>query len=261
MNLIEQEIFNLEKEILNDFKDPILTEDLKSFIASGSKRIRSLLAILYLKMNCVSISDSIYKILASGEIIHNASLLHDDVIDDALLRRNKTTIAKKFSSKVSILAGDFLISYGLEKVLELNNLKITEIFKNCVKKMCEAELSQYFLRGKIPTEMEYIEICEGKTASLFSAILESCAIISNLDVTKAKAFGKAFGIYFQLKNDLEKESAELDKKNEICTAKEVLGIEKTDILLDNYRVEIEKFLSEMPDNVFKEELRDLFKLL
>lgn len=261
MSLIEQEILNINDEILKGFTDPILTKDLSQFISSGSKRIRSIVAILYLKMQGIQPTNLEYKILAAGEIIHNASLLHDDVIDEADLRRGKSTIGKRFSPKISILAGDYLLSYAIEKILEINKPEILNLFKDCVRDMCLSEFSQYFLRENVPSKEKYISICEGKTAKLFSTILKSCARLNNLDEETAEIFGKTFGTYFQLKNDLLKVSIEQDKVNGIYTLKDILGIEKTKNLLDNYIEKMNEILSVFPDNIYKEELRDLLKLL
>ena len=261
MDIIKDDLLILKQRLESSFGDPFPNAILKRFICSGSKYIRSSLAVLYLKSQNIEITEDLLKILVVGEIIHNASLLHDDVLDEAQTRRGETTIAKKFSSKISVLAGDYLLLNAIEKLLELRDFDIIELFKKCTKQMTEAEIKQYFLRDKIPTEQEYIEICNGKTASLFSAILEACSKISNTDIKQAKAFGKIYGICFQIKNDLDKESSEVDKTNGIYTAKEVLGIEKTQNLLDNYNKEMSKEIEKFPQNIYRESLKDLIDLL
>lgn len=244
--------------VLDKMKEGIEYPFLLNFLDEPSKRIRTRLALLFLKVFAKEVNNNILNILACGELIHNASLLHDDVIDGAELRRGKTTLAKRFSYKMSILAGDYLISFAMSKILEVNNPEITEIFKNCIKSMCEGEFQQYFLRGKIPEKEEYINICRNKTGALFSAILESCAICSGMDTACARAFGEYFGIYFQIKNDLDETSAIEDSKNKIYTAKTILGIEKTLYLLDNYREEMRKILGGFPESVYRQELEGLF---
>lgn len=245
--------------ILEKIKEGVTYPFLQEFLSEPSKRIRSKVAILYLKSANKEISENIFNILATGELIHNASLLHDDVIDEADMRRKKTTVSRSISPKISVLAGDYLISKAMEKVLTINNPQVTEIFRICTQKMCEAEFSQYFSRGIIPTKDDYLKICEGKTATLFSSVLKSCAIISGMDINHAKKFGKIFGIYFQIKNDLNKDSALQDKKNGIYTAIDIIGIEKTQFLLDNYREEMRTLLGVFTDSIYKKELEDLFK--
>lgn len=248
-------MISILEKITEGIKYPFLIE----FLNEPSKRIRTRLASLYIKTAGKDLNEAIYTILAAGEIIHNASLLHDDVIDEAEQRRGKTTIGKSLSYKMSIVAGDYLISKAISKILDLKNQEILEIFQKCTQSMCEGEISQYFSRGNIPSVDEYITICKNKTGMLFSAILESCAVIIGIDRKKAKEFGQVFGIYFQIKNDLNEESALADKKNNIYTANAVLGIENTISLLDNYREEMRNLLGVFPESNYKQELEGLFK--
>lgn len=261
MSNIINELGLVQEEVFNGFRDPFPDNSLSDFIISGSKFIRSKLAILYLKSQNIEIKNEINKVLAAGEIIHNASLLHDDVIDNAETRRNFETFAKKFNSKVSILAGDYLLAQAIEKILSLNNLEILEKFKNCTKRMTEAEIKQFFLRGVLPSNQEYLEICKGKTASLFSIMLETTSELSGLDGKIANFFGEIFGICFQIKNDLEINSAKIDKNNQISTAEDILGIENTNNLLDNYKEEMCKLIKGFPENIYKRELEDLINLI
>lgn len=257
MKIIEPELKTVKEEITRDFKDPLSNNALLNFISGSSKRIRSTLAILYIKAQGVSLSPDIYPLLAAGEMIHDASLLQDDVLDEAELRRKESTIAHKFNPKISILSADYLLSGAMEKLLKLDNKEILEIFKDCTIKMSTAEIKQYFLRGKKPSKKEYIEICAGKTASLFEAILTSAVLLSGLDIEKAHKFAQAFGIVFQIKNDMEESSASIDSKNEIYTAKSILGVENTQLLLDNYLEEMNNLLKEISENSYKKALEEL----
>ena len=259
MEIIREELNRVTQYILENFEDPFPENKLKNFIAGKSKMIRSVITILWLKANEKELPEDIYKILAAGEIIHNASLLHDDVIDNAETRRNELTFAKTFSPKIAILAGDFLVSYSIEKLNSLNNPVIIDNFKNCIKSMAQAEIKQYFLRNTKPDIDTYIEICMGKTANLFGTILESCALIANLSKEKARTFGEAFGILFQIKNDLNENSAKNDKVNGIMTAGDIIGIENTLILSDNYKGKSEELLISVQDNKYKRALKELIK--
>ena len=261
MKKVEQELEILKDKLNNSFIDPLPSNVLKNFVLNGSKYIRSVLAIYYLKAQNCELSDDIYRILSVGEMIHNSSLLHDDVIDEAEKRRGKITIAKEFSSKISILAGDYLLSEAIEELLVLGNSEIINLFINCAKKMCESELKQFSLREKLPTKEEYISICEGKTANLFATVLESCAIIAQLPREKARLLGKIYGTCFQIKNDFTSKSVLEDKYNGINTAKDILGIENTLILLDNYKEKIMDLLEDIPANIYKEELEGLIESL
>lgn len=260
MDIIKHEIKKIKDNLILNFKDPIPNQSLKLFITDG-KFIRSKLALLYLKSQNCEITNNILKILEAGETLHSASLLHDDVLDEAEIRRGKTVLAKEFNQKVAILAGDFLVSKVIEKLIEINDFDIIANFKNCTASMTETELKQYFLREKLYSEKEYIEICQGKTASLFATILKSCAKLSNISEEKAEIFGINFGIFFQIKNDLNPESAKLDKMNKIYTAKDIIGIEKTNNLLDNYKEEMSKIIDTFPENIYKKNLKDLINLV
>ena len=204
--MAEEIVYSKELEIINNEllisveKDGSVYNDINTFLNGASKRIRSILGILYLKTHSIKFSEYIIQILIAGEIIHNASLLHDDVIDGAIVRRNQETLAHKFSPHISILTGDYLLSLAVEHLLKVNDVKVLEVFLKCTQKMSEAEILQYKLRHKNVTLEEYISICEGKTSGLFEAILESIAIVSGLDNSIAKTIGKNFGLIFQIKN-------------------------------------------------------------
>lgn len=256
-NLTNTELRCVNKIIGNIPDNNDVFKSTKQFLCGNSKRIRSIIAILYLKMNESTITDEIISLLSAGEIIHNASLLHDDIIDGAKTRRNIKTIGEEFSPHISILMGDYLLNKAVKIVSDINNRKITDIILNCTKKMVEAEVNQYILRGKTPTANEYIQICEGKTASLFEAILQSVSIISGINEESAKNFGKNFGILFQIKNDVSQSSINADKRNKISTAYNIFGIEKTNILIDNYKENIRSILNKFPNNDYKKALEDL----
>lgn len=256
MSLMD-DINTIDKYITNNLKDVLPEEELLAFLNNGSKRIRSKLAALFVSAYNKPFTPDIYKVMAACELIHNASLLHDDVIDNSDLRRGLTTIGKKFSYNISILCGDYLVSKAIELLLETNNREIFEIFNKCVQNMSLAEIKQYFLRSQKASIDDYLEICKGKTAGLFTAALQSCFILSNIDTEIAIKFGNLFGIYYQIKNDTEKYSASIDKKNKIFTLADIAGIENTQILLDNYKRELKSVLEKIPQNKYTFEIEDI----
>ena len=260
--LVEDDIYKIEKKLKNLFlTNNDIFKDLEAFVLSNSKRIRSLVTLLYLKINNTEVNEAVITLLSAGELIHNASLLHDDVIDDADLRRGVTTIAKKYNSKISILSGDYILSNAVKFITELNNRTIFDIFTNTTKKMSEAEIQQYLLRFKEVRLEEYLEIIYGKTASLFEAILKSSAILTGLNSNKAGEFGKQFGLLFQINNDLLENSISSDKKNGTKTITDILGIEKSNIFKDNYRKEMRAILEEFSDSKYKQALEELINSL
>lgn len=259
VKLVKTDLELVDKSLnsLFDIENDIFKE-LNLFLNSPKKRIRSLLTSLYLKTFSKEIN---VELLCIAELIHNASLLHDDVIDEARFRRDNETLACKFNSHVSILSGDFLLSLATEKLIKLENWQIISNFQHCIKKMSEAEILQYSLRGTVPEKEMYLQIIKGKTAELFVATLKSSALLAGLDVQKASRFAENFGILFQLKNDLEKTSAEADDKNKIHTLKDILGIEKTKALMDNYLEELRTDIRELPQNVCSKGLEELLRLI
>ena len=260
-SLIKEELERVNEEISGiTIESENIKKTLQELLQSGSKRIRTLVTVLYLKANgCNNISDDSFDIITAGEIIHNASLLHDDVLDGAKIRRGKTSFCEEYTPHISILAGDYLLSIATEKLLGINNNEILQIFLKCTQKMCTAEINQFFLRGKLPAIDEYINICEGKTACLFEAIIKSCSIVEKINVSAD--FAMNFGILFQLKNDLTKTSEELDRQNKIFTPKDILGIEKTMDLIDNYYVRLRGDIGKLPENIYKKGLEELLKNL
>ena len=261
MEIIREELNNVRKYIMKGFEDPFPENRLEKFINGKSKMMRSALSVLWIKANNAELSEDIYKVLSAGEIIHNASLLHDDVIDSAEKRRGDDTFAVEFNPKISILAGDFLVSFAIEKLNSLKNPEIINHFKNCIKNMAQAEIRQYFTRNTKPDIDTYIEICSGKTAALFSAIMESSSVLAKLPADEAKTVGEIFGILFQIENDLNEESAKNDKINGIMTAKDIIGIENTLTLADNYRGRLYGILSDIPENEYHRALEELIKNL
>lgn len=261
-SLVEDDIYKIEKKLKNLFlTNNDIFKDLEIFILSKSKRIRSLVTLLYIKINNTEINEAVITLLSAGELIHNASLLHDDVIDDADLRRGVTTLAKKYNSKISILSGDYILSYAVKFITELGNRNIFDILTETTQKMSEAEIKQYLLRFKDVNLEEYLEIIYGKTASLFEAILKSSAILTNLNSDKAGEFGKQFGLLFQINNDLLEDSVNSDKKNGTKTIADILGIEKSNIFKDNYRKKMRAILEEFPDSKYKQVLEELIHSL
>lgn len=255
MNEVDLDVIN--KNIRERARELLPDSELLSFLSDGSKKIRSRLALSYIKALNKEPDDIVYNILTAGELLHNASLLHDDVIDDSELRRGVTTIGKKYSPNISILCGDYVVTNAIELLLKLNNQVIFEKFNTCVKNMAVSEIRQYFMRNGSPSLEEYIEICKGKTAGLFMTILYCCALHLNIDTEQASKFGELFGIYFQIKNDLDMHSALEDKKNKIHTAADILGIENTAVLLDNYRKDLIMLLSLIPENNYKSDLEGI----
>ena len=260
--LISVEFESIE-DIISKLLDgnDVVTNKIKGFLHYPSKRIRTILPLLYLKSNCCAITKDILNIIAAGEIFHNASLLHDDVIDDAKFRRENPVIACQLSPKMSIIAGDLLVSKAVKLILNTKRNNITDYFLSCVETMCDAEINQYILRGTQLDFEQYINICKGKTSNLFITSLKSVSEICGLDINIAENFAEIFGIVFQIRNDFEPKSVYEDDNNGIYTIRNIIDIEKINILIDNYKEMMGSIIKGFPDNIYTQGLYTLVNKL
>jgi octaprenyl-diphosphate synthase len=169
------------------------------------KQLRPILTLLCAK-SCGTINESSFRAANLVEILHTATLVHDDVVDRANLRRGFFSLNALWGSKAAILTGDYLLAKGLLLALENKDFFILEILSDAVKAMSEGELMQLEKARRLDiTEEIYFDIITRKTASLFAA---SCAVgafstSKNDQITTIyKSFGLSAGIAFQLKDDL-----------------------------------------------------------
>ncbi len=152
------------------------------------------------------IGDSSYTAATMIELLHTATLIHDDVVDESLERRGFFSINALWKSKISVLIGDYLLSRGLLVAVENKEYELLEIVSGAVREISEGELMQIQKSRKLNiTESEYFEIIRKKTATLIAACTACGArsVDANVDtVNKMKEFGEYVGIAFQIKDDL-----------------------------------------------------------
>ena len=270
--LVKADISKVSEELQNSIsiKEPLYTP-LNSIISAPSKHIRALSAFLYLRANNINIDFVHIKLQAAVELIHNASLIHDDIIDESSTRRNEKTLNTLFDNKLAVLAGDYLLAAALNKLDEIKNFEVTGLFAKIMKTMCLGEINQYFARYKTVTIEEYIDKSRSKTASLFQAAIEGSAILSGmLSRVEAKEVALNLGIAFQIRDDLiNYKTTRTDLQSGIYTAPVILGqtsggsdgIEKTLRLLNNYIDKSCTLLDKIENNTFKEALIALLELL
>ncbi len=276
--VVSDELYKVENN-LTDFYcgNDKLQESLVGIIKAPSKRIRPLVALLYLKMYGAEITPAQIEIQSAVELIHNTTLIHDDVIDKSDKRRNHKTLNEEFDNSLAVVTGDFLLTSAIKKLLNIKSFDILELFNIAIKKMSIGEIKQYYDKFILTDFDEYLDRCRYKTAELFIASIVSAAMVANLDTNSAKDFAKRFGISFQIRDDLlNLISAEEDKpkNNDIeegiytapmIFAKDVknleFGIEKTKELLDNYINRVKKCLDKAPENEYKQALIRLLDLL
>ncbi len=192
------------KETLN-VATPAISVVGKHLLTGGGKRIRPLIAILCSKMFGYS-GEKVSILACSVESIHTASLLHDDVVDVASIRRGQPSAHSIWGNQVVILVGDFLYSNALKLANSLKSQKIMDALSNATTKMSEGELMQLSKKGNPDiTEEGYMKIIQGKTAILMSAACQGGAALGNAtqkEEDALEAFGLKLGLAFQIIDDV-----------------------------------------------------------
>jgi octaprenyl-diphosphate synthase len=170
------------------------------------KRIRPLLVLLSAKACAGQASDSTHRAAALVELLHTATLVHDDVVDDAEKRRGVFSINALWKNKIAVLMGDFLLSRGLLLSLDHDDYTILHTLSDAVRRMSEGELLQIEKSRLLDIDEEtYFRIISDKTASLISACTKSGAVSVSEDeglVERMHQFGETLGLAFQIRDDL-----------------------------------------------------------
>ncbi len=201
----EMELF--ESKFKNSLKTsvPLLDKIMHYIIKRKGKQMRPLFVFLTAKL-FNNVNESTYTAASLIELLHTATLVHDDIIDEANFRRGVFSINALWKNKISVLVGDFLLSRGLLLAVENEQFQLLKIMSTAVKEMSEGELLQIEKTRRLDiTEEVYFEIIKKKTAALISACCEAGAASTNAGentVLKMRAFGENTGIAFQIKDDL-----------------------------------------------------------
>ncbi len=183
----------------------IITEAVKRMLAAGGKRLRPRITLLAAEA-CGGDSVDHLPLAAYMELIHVATLIHDDVVDNAQTRRGVNATAVDFGNRVSVLAGDYLFAWIFKNVTINYPHPIPNVLSATLANICDGEVLQLQALGNLDLPLEtYVEIARKKTASLFAASAQCGAIMGGGDPREIEAlyeFGEAFGIAFQMKDDL-----------------------------------------------------------
>ena len=201
----EFEIF--ETEFKNSVNSGILILNviLKFMINRKGKQVRPILVLLFAKMySSENLTEKSYRSAIISELIHSATLIHDDIVDDSSLRRGFLSLNTLWNNKISVLVGDYLLSKSLLLCIDNEDFDLLKIISTAVKEMSEGELLQIQKSRNINiTEDEYFELTLKKTASLFSACCKLGLASTGLkNLNKVEEFGQNLGLIFQLKDDL-----------------------------------------------------------
>ncbi|MEM8486887.1 MAG: polyprenyl synthetase family protein [Bacteroidota bacterium] len=204
---VQDELDAFQRYFKGSVKSPIslLDKVIRYLMKQKGKQIRPLLVLLAAK-TCGSVSDKSFRGAALVELMHTATLIHDDVVDDADRRRGMFSINALWKNKVAVLLGDFLLSRGLLLALDHKDYQALHILSDAVKRMSEGELLQIQKARLLDIdEATYFSIISDKTASLIAACT-ACGANSATDdpviVQRMKEMGEELGIAFQIRDDL-----------------------------------------------------------
>ena len=204
---VDQKISLVEEKIKKRLESDVnlIHQMVVHHLNSGGKRIRALLTLGCSKLCGYSKGLRDVNLAACVELIHSATLLHDDVIDKSVVRRGKKTANKIWGNQSSILVGDYLLSRCFEMMVEDGNLEILKLLSSTSAKIAQGEILQLQHKGEIDMlEETYLKIISFKTAVLFSAATKVGAILgesNNKDKKALEFYGNNLGLTFQIADD------------------------------------------------------------
>jgi len=206
-NSVEEKLILVEEKIKNKLTSEVdLVQKISDYhIETGGKRLRALLTLGSSKLCSYLKGGRDINLAACIELIHGATLLHDDVIDNSDVRRGKNTTNVIWGNKSSILAGDYLLSRCFEMMVEDGNLEVLKLLSSTSAKIAQGEILQLQHKGEVDMlEETYLKIISSKTAVLFSAATKVGAILAERNNKEKEAlefYGKNLGLTFQIADD------------------------------------------------------------
>ena len=207
IQLIDQDLTKFEDYFSKAVKSnaPLLDRIMQYIVKRKGKQMRPMFVLLSAKLGG-EITTATYRAASLVELLHTATLVHDDVVDEAPERRGFFSINALWKNKIAVLVGDYLLSKGLLLSLNNNDYKVLQILSEAVKLMSEGELLQIEKSRNLNlTESIYYSIIKGKTASLLSSACAagaSTTFSDNRYIEKMQQFGEKVGMAFQIKDDL-----------------------------------------------------------
>ena len=201
----ELEIFESKFREAVQSQAPLLDRIMRYIVKRKGKQLRPLFVLLSAKL-CGSINDSAYRAASLVEILHTATLVHDDVVDDSSERRGFFSTYALWKTKASVLIGDYLLAKGLLLTLDHQDYKLLHILSEAVKKISEGELLQLEKARNLNLQEDvYYEIIRNKTASLLASACAAGAWATSQNeefTNRLRKFGELTGMAFQIKDDL-----------------------------------------------------------
>lgn len=204
---VEEEL----KKFNSYYKESVYSENkriqeiIDYIMKSDGKHIRPILLLLAAK-SCGEINSVTYNAAVTIELLHTSSLIHDDVVDESMIRRGKASVNAIYDNKMAVLTGDYFLSTALMKSILTGNMEIISQISNLGRDLAEGELNQLSLvKELVLDEDEYFEVIKKKTASLMSVCMRIGALSVNAPQEVIDMFGKLgelLGLCFQLRDDI-----------------------------------------------------------
>ena len=198
-------VFQRKLEEMMRTDNPLLHEVFNLIQARRGKQLRPLIVLLSAEL-CHGVTDKTTSVAAALEMMHTASLVHDDVVDASPMRRGLPSVQTQWNNKIAVLVGDYILSRVIDSIANLRSLPILNIISEMSSELTSGELLQLHYNDSLwIDENRYFDIIRQKTASLFSACSEAGAVSSGgslKQVSALKRFGLEFGYCFQMQDDL-----------------------------------------------------------
>lgn len=206
LTYLEDQLNKVDKKMLSvsEGYHPDLTAAFEHLMKSGGKRIRPIVTLLMGTLLGAE-EDKLISLSASIEMLHTATLVHDDLIDGSLLRRGNPTLNSHWTPAATVLTGDHIFAQAALLAAELDNTEAMRLFAKTLSIIVNGEISQLFGRNHLPSRDDYYHRIYEKTGSLFALSARAAALISPGDrkyIQPAEAFGKEIGKAFQIVDDV-----------------------------------------------------------
>ena len=206
-NSVENKLILVEEKIKSKLTSDVdLVQKMTDYhLDTGGKRLRALLTLGSAKLCGYAKGARDINLAACVELIHSATLMHDDVIDNGSIRRGQKTLNKIWDNHSSVLVGDYLLSRCFEMMVEDGNLEVLKLLSSTSSKIAQGEVLQLQHQGEVDMlEETYLKIISAKTAELFAAATKVGAILSDMKTKEKEAlefYGKNLGLTFQIADD------------------------------------------------------------
>lgn len=206
LNYLEEKLVKVEQKMVSYSSGyhPDLMAALDHLMAAGGKRIRPIISLLMGNMLGAE-EGKLISLGAAIELLHTATLVHDDLIDGALLRRGNPTLNSHWTPAATVLTGDYIFAQAARLAAEIGSTEAMSIFAETLSIIVNGEISQLFGKSKLPSREDYYYRIYEKTGSLFALSARAAAMISPADrkyIKPAESYGKELGKAFQIVDDV-----------------------------------------------------------